>query len=103
MIDPYRIAELLAIITVWQAQQPQLKPMRPHELLKQFDAPLPDITPVLEILGWSRTVHRGWTKGRRYRRVFWLPKGVALYKRPRGRPSLQSLISTRKQFNGELL
>ena len=92
MNNPQRIAELLARVTVWQAQQLQLKPMRPHELVKLFDATLSNITPVLEILGWSRTVHRGWVNGRRYRRVFWLPKGIALYRRTRGRPSLHSLL-----------
>lgn len=92
MNNSHRIAELLALITVWQAQQPQLKPMRPHELVKLFDAPLSQITPVLEILGWTRTVYRGWAHGRRYRRVFWCPKGVTLFRRPRGRPSLVSLL-----------
>lgn len=92
MTDPHRVAELLARVTVWQAQQPQLKPMRPHELVKLFDEPLSQITPVLEILGWTRTVYRGWAHGRRYRRVFWLPKGISLFSRPRGRPSLQSLL-----------
>lgn len=92
MNNPHRIAELLARVTVWQAQQPQLKPMRPHELVKLFDAPLSYITPVLEILGWSRTVHRGWINGRRYRRVFWCPKGITLHRRPRGRPPLVSLL-----------
>lgn len=100
MTDPHRIAELLARVTVWQAQQPQLEPMRPHELVKQFDAPLSYITPCLEILGWSRVVHRGWIKGRRYRRVFWLPKGATLYRRPRGRPSLVSLLYP-NNFNKE--
>lgn len=92
MTDPTLLAELLARMTIWQAQQSVLKPMRPHELVKQFDAPLPYITPVLELLGWTRTVHRGWIHGRRYRRVFWCPKGVSLYRRPRGRPSLLSLL-----------
>ena len=92
MADPHRIAELLALITIWQAQQPQLKPMRPHELVEQFNAPLSFITPCLEILGWHRMEHRGWANGRRYRRVFWCPKGVTLYRRPRGRPSLVSML-----------
>lgn len=92
MTDPHRISELLAFITVWQAQQPQLKPMRPHELVKELDAPLTYITTCLEILGWHRVEHRGWVHGRRYRRVFWCPKGVTLYRRPRGRPSLVSLL-----------
>lgn len=92
MIDPQRIAEILARITVWQAQQPKLKPMRPHELVKELYAPLTYITPCLEILGWKRVEHRGWANGRRYRRVFWCPKGVTPYRRPRGRPSLVSLL-----------
>lgn len=92
MTDAAHLAELLSRITIWQAQQSILKPMRPHELVKQFDAPLPYITPALELLGWTRTVHRGWIHGRRYRRVFWCPKEVSLYRRPRGRPSLLSLL-----------
>ena len=92
MTDPARIAELLARFTVWQAQQSVLKPMRPHELVKLFDAPLSYITPVLEILGWTRTAHRGWANGRRYRRVYWCPRGITLRRRPRGRPSLISLL-----------
>ena len=92
MTDPARIAELLARVTVWQAQQSVLKPMRPHELVKLFDAPLSYITPVLEILGWTRTAHRGWANGRRYRRVYWCPRGITLRRRPRGRPSLISLL-----------
>ena len=92
MTDAARLAELLSRMTIWQAQQSVLKPMRPHDLVQQFDAPLPYITSVLELLGWTRTVHRGWIHGRRYRRVFWLPKGVTLYRRPRGRPSLLSLL-----------
>lgn len=92
MTDPARLAELLTRVTIWQAQQSQLRPMRPHELVKQFDAPLSYITPVLEILNWTRTVHRGWLHGRRYRRVFWCPKNITLYRRPRGRPSLLSIL-----------
>lgn len=92
MTDPACFAELMTTITVWKAKQTNLVPMRPHELVKLFDTPLSYITPVLEILGWSRTVHRGWINGRRYRHVFWLPKGIELYRRPRGRPSLQSMI-----------
>ncbi len=92
MTDPARLADLLTRVTVWQAQQSSLKPMRPHELVKLFDAPLYYITPVLEILGWSRKVHRGWNQGRRYRRVFWCPKGITLYRRPRGRPSILSMM-----------
>lgn len=93
MTDPARLAALLSRITIWQAQQSDLKPMRPHELVKLFDAPLSYIAPVLELLGWTRTAHRGWANGRRYLRVFWLPKGVKLYRRARGRPSLTSLLS----------
>lgn len=93
MTDPNRLAELMATINVWQANQPNLNPMRPHELVKLFDTPLTQITTALEVLGWSRTVHRGWVHGRRYRRVFWCPKGVMLYKRRRGRPSIHSTIS----------
>lgn len=92
MTDPARLAALLSRVTIWQAQQSDLKPMRPHELVKQFDAPLSYITPVLEMMGWTRTAHRGWIQGRRYRRVFWCPKGVTLHRRPRGRPSLISLL-----------
>lgn len=92
MIDLIRMSELISRVTVWQAQQSNPKPMRPHELVKALDAPLPHITPVLEILGWSRTVHRGWINGRRYRRVFWCPKGVILYRTTRGRPSILSKL-----------
>ena len=92
MTDPYKSAQILAAAMIWQAQQKNLKPMRPHELVKTFDAPLPHITPVLEILGWTRTVHRGWNYGRRYRRVFWCPKGISLYSAPRGRPALLSTM-----------
>lgn len=92
MTDPARLAAMLSRVTIWQAQQSDLKPMRPHELVKQFDASLPYITPVLEMLGWNRVEHRGWANGRRYRRVLWLPKGVTLYRRPQGRPSLISLL-----------
>ena len=95
MIDPARLAALLSRITIWQAQLSDLNLLRPHELVKQFDAPLSYINPVLEMLGWHRVEHRGWANGRRYRRVFWLPKGVTLYRRPRGRPSLLSLITAR--------
>lgn len=92
MIDLSPMAELLTRITVWKEQQSSLKPMRPHELVKLFDAPLSYITPLLEILGWYRTVHRGWNHGRRYRRVFWLPKGITLYRSARGRPSILSMM-----------
>lgn len=95
MTDPERLAALLSRITIWQAQQSDLKPVRPDELVKLFDAPLSYITTVLELLGWTHTKHRGWANGRRYRRVFWLPKGVTLFRRPRGRPSLLSLITAR--------
>lgn len=95
MTDLARLAALLSRVTIWQAQQSDLKPMRPHELVKLFDAPLSYIAPVLEMLGWHRVEHRGWANGRRYRRVFWLPKGVTLHRRPRGRPSLLSLITAR--------
>lgn len=92
MTDPTRFAELLSRATIWQAQHPQPTPMRCHELVKQFDAPLSHITPVLEILGWLRVAHRGWANGRRYRRVYWCPKGITLRRRARGRPSLLSLL-----------
>lgn len=92
MTNPDQFAELLARATVWQTQQTRQKPMRPHELVQIFKSPLPHITPVLEILGWTRTVHRGWTKGRRYRRIFWCPKGVTLHSRPRGRPSILTIL-----------
>lgn len=91
MTDPYKSAQILSAVIVWQAQQVNLKPMRPHEFVKTFNASLPHITPVLEILGWTRTVLRGWNYGRRYRRVFWCPKGVSLYRAPRGRPTNLSL------------
>jgi hypothetical protein len=92
MLDPISMAELISRATIWQAQQSSLKPMRPHELVTELDAALTHITPVLEILGWTRTVHRGWLHGRRYRRVYWCPKGMTLYRRPRGRPSLLSTL-----------
>lgn len=92
MTDPARLAALLSRVTIWQAQQSDLKPLRPHELVKLFDAPLSYIAPVLELLGWTRTAHRGWANGRRYRRVFWCPKGITLRRRPRGRPSLVSML-----------
>lgn len=92
MTDPARIAELLSRMIIWQAQRSDLKPMRCHELVKLFDAPLSHITAVLEMLGWHRVEHRGWANGRRYRRVFWCPKGITLRRRPRGRPSLVSLL-----------
>ncbi len=92
MLDSFSIAELISRVTVWQGQQTTLKPMRPHELVQTFNSPLPHLAPVLEILGWTRTVHRGWNHGRRYRRVFWQPKGVRLHRRPRGRPSILSML-----------
>lgn len=92
MTNPDQFAALLARITLWQAQQSSLEPMRPHELVKMFNSPLSHITPVLEVLGWSRQVHRGWLNGHRYRRVFWCPKGITLYRRARGRPSILSIL-----------
>lgn len=92
MFAPISMSELITRATAWQSKQKTLKPMRPHELVNELEATLPHITPVLEMLGWNRTVHRGWIHGRRYRRVFWLPKGVSLYRRPRGRPSILSKL-----------
>lgn len=92
MNNPARLADLLAHVTLWQSQESVSQPMRCHELVKLFDAPLSYITPVLEMLGWHRVEHRGWANGRRYRRVYWCPKGVTLRRRPRGRPSLLSLL-----------
>ena len=92
MTDPACLAALLSRVTIWQAQQSDLKPMRPHELVKLFDASLSYITPVLEMLGWQRVEHRGWVNGRRYRRVFWCPKSVTPHRRRRGRPSLVSML-----------
>lgn len=94
MTDPTHFAALLATITVWQAKQSNLTPMRPYELVRLFDTPLSQITTVLEVLGWTKKFHRGWENGRRYRRVFWCPNGITLYRRLRGRPSLNSLINS---------
>jgi hypothetical protein len=89
--------ELLAAVALWIAQYQPRRPYRPLDLTAALRVPMNQLAPVLELYGWRRTSISSQQGTRCVRRVWWAPRGIALPRPSRGRPSLLDMITSRTQ------